>query len=382
MATSTTVSKLVSSRKLLVGVVSLLLVHLLAVTFVIIYFRKQQEKATLLTNQLNNKLNELNSEINLQINENKILKEDFKKKEEEYLKKVNEIEQGCNNNKKGSIPKKKVAFILTGAPRSLCSLTPFFYTHLVQPNIIYPTNLNEQIFYPSIFLCSVYKTKEELNCLNNFISKFNNNIIKKYYFEEYNENIIVNRFKTENEITINQDTIEPGFRMYFIQNNMTKGLLNYGSSLFLMHHCNELRKELELKENFKHDLIVRLRTDFLSEHNLPFINFNLNPNTLYLGNAMHFGGLNDHFGFGDDFTMNLYFKIYKELGNLAKEVGMHPETLLRHWMVTKNKIDVKIEAIYFQIIRDIVYRDHPTVNTWFRLPTNNLYEKDLIRENE
>ncbi|KAL9648453.1 hypothetical protein ABK040_014073 [Willaertia magna] len=308
----------------------------------------------------------------------------------------NNINQNLNNKQDTTVNLNsnqnlnKIAILLTGAPRSLCNLLPFFYSNIIEPNTIYSSKDNNKLKqYPSVFLCSVYKTKEELNCLENYVKQLGNpEIIKNYYFEEYKEEVIVKRFYNENQIKIlnEGEVIEPEFPgIHFIQKNRTIGLLNYGSSLYLMHHCNLLRKQLEERENFKHDLVIRMRTDFLAEHLVPLLNFKVKPKTLYLGKAMHHGGFNDHFGFGDANTMDLYFEVYKKLREIALTNkyhnwlwGIHPETVLRHWLHNLNGVKPEEVPIYFQVIRDIQFRDHATINSWFRKPIDNLYERNRL----
>ncbi|KAL9654081.1 hypothetical protein ABK040_011625 [Willaertia magna] len=325
-------------------------------------------------NSLQEKNNEISSQLQFKINEFSKLSEEFKitKKRSELIEKKSlQILKNKDSNKDLNKSSNKIAILISGAPRTLCTMISYFYSNVIQPNIV-----NDK--YPSIFFTSTYREEWEFNCIEFFISTFKP-YIAGHYYEKFSESETVKRFKYDSGFEIKKDTITPNYGMFFVQRNMTEGLLNYGNSLFLMYKANLLRKEYEKKTGEIHDIIIRIRSDILPEHPIPLIHFPIEEKTLYIGKAPNFEGYNDQFGFGDDFTMNLYFDVYKKLKTISETNqghphlrGIHPETILKHWLTDKNKVNAETVPIYFQIIRQITFRDPGLPATYMRLPEGNI----------
>ncbi|KAG2373371.1 hypothetical protein C9374_012237 [Naegleria lovaniensis] len=157
------------------------------------------------------------------------------------------------------------------------------------------------------------------------------------------------------------------------ENHPTKQYCNnWLSSLYLMNHANNKRREFvkQHRKNKDYDVIMRLRTDLLFDR---FINpryfyttnssnnnsnpywkgFQIEPRTLYLPFDMHWMGLNDLFAFGDASVMNVYFSQIDHIESIKKErnVEYHPETYLRFLMERENIKYKKLPQVDIKVVR-------------------------------
>jgi hypothetical protein len=95
--------------------------------------------------------------------------------------------------------------------------------------------------------------------------------------------------------------------------------------------CNELKRKYELDNNFKYDLVIRLRPDLMIGEPIPIdVVKNINKNTVYYPSVNKYDlftsnrviGITDQFAFGDSNSMDVYSDaynyIYPNYTNLLK----------------------------------------------------------------
>ena len=87
-----------------------------------------------------------------------------------------------------------------------------------------------------------------------------------------------------------------------------------------IHDCNELKRRHELRNQFKYDVVVRLRPDLVVKDHIPLdVISNLLPRTVYYPKGTKFDiltsnpviGITDEIAVGDSETMDIYAGVYK-----------------------------------------------------------------------
>lgn len=133
------------------------------------------------------------------------------------------------------------------------------------------------------------------------------------------------------------------------------GLLTHNTiSLFYgLNEVNKLRKQYEIQNGFKYDIIIKSRFDNIMFDELNPLTLNNTPNTVYcpLGyepdDREKLGTVNDILAVGDSFSMDVYMSLYNRLHDLLVERFnlKHPRPwhtigLTKHNLI-KNKINIK-----------------------------------------
>ena len=117
-------------------------------------------------------------------------------------------------------------------------------------------------------------------------------------------------------------------------NSKAMNIMSFWRCRFL---ANELRKKYAAENNFEHDLVYNLRTDFFAFNNIDSLRATLaanDKNSVYVPEDWDFKSVNpicigDPMAFGSASAMNKYFSLY-QFAKTYKELGspIHPETLL------------------------------------------------------
>lgn len=147
---------------------------------------------------------------------------------------------------------------------------------------------------------------------------------------------------------------------------------------FLMKNCNDLKRDFEIKGNFKYDFVIRVRPDLLilKEINLK----KLDTNKIYLKHVIRDTYYCDQFAIGSSSLMDKYTSLFDRLN----EYWLNPiqdgqfkhilngETLMRHHILF-SKLPYDRLNILFPIIR---FEDN-TVSILKKIYLNNI--KNLIK---
>ena len=132
-------------------------------------------------------------------------------------------------------------------------------------------------------------------------------------------------------------------------------LTNNTISLFYgLNKVNNLRKQHELDNNFKYDIIIKTRFDNMLFNKLNIETFKTDDSSIFcpLGyepeNRDTLGTVNDILAIGSSLSMDVYMSLYTRLYDLLKERfdlnhprPWHTLGLTKHNLV-KNKIDIKL----------------------------------------
>jgi len=136
-----------------------------------------------------------------------------------------------------------------------------------------------------------------------------------------------------------------------------------GTQIFLQQsyswkRVNEIRKEYELQNKKKYDIIIRLRLDlkFFNTFDIKFLQ-NINEKEILIPDFHNFScicgnGLNDRFAIGSRESMDIYMNMFDSLEKYYKfGYDFHAETLL-YYHLKYNNINVKHVPIRFTRIKN------------------------------
>ena len=104
------------------------------------------------------------------------------------------------------------------------------------------------------------------------------------------------------------------------------------SQFYNMARCNELKKEKEQEENFKYDVVIRVRSDYFFFRS---IKEDLELSKDYVCSTDHWDwldGYTDSFAFGNSEDMDIYSSFFNYFAEYVLDDGIqfHPETMLKH----------------------------------------------------
>jgi uridine kinase len=120
--------------------------------------------------------------------------------------------------------------------------------------------------------------------------------------------------------------------------HQNKKYINMRSMWYKIYILNCLKQKYEKINNFKYDLVIRLRPDlFILDDNINFEEYNLDNNMIY--------GLLDEFNFGNSYSMDIYSSLFLNFDYLLILDSIKKKTdFLPAFMHTKNinLIDSKI----------------------------------------
>ena len=137
------------------------------------------------------------------------------------------------------------------------------------------------------------------------------------------------------------------------------------SMYYSIKKSNELKSIYEAQNNFKYDVVMRLRFDDLIKRQDSFDFSSVQEGFVYVPNidGLNYnarshggwswrGGLNDQLGFGTSATMDIYSSVYDEILPMYNGgVWFHPETMLKH-QITKHKLKpFLVDEIEFELYR-------------------------------
>lgn len=113
-------------------------------------------------------------------------------------------------------------------------------------------------------------------------------------------------------------------------------------AFYNVYKCNELKKEYEIKNNFKYDLVIRSRTDYFWFRTINNDEFELAKTNVLIPEDWAFKTVNsyaksDVFAFGNSELMDKYSSIFNNLKEYVEAIGMfHSESLCGYHLMIKN----------------------------------------------
>lgn len=152
------------------------------------------------------------------------------------------------------------------------------------------------------------------------------------------------------------------------------------SMYYSMWRANELKRRHERANDFRYDIVVRLRFDFFTLDRLCDVISRRDEQdadadeTLYFPDQAHSVGLNDQFALGSSRAMDVYAAAFQELRAFIARDYFNPEYfLLQH--VLAHGLAIRTIPLQYVILRDLTVRtfDVPaivqaTVSTWWSAP--------------
>jgi hypothetical protein len=139
-----------------------------------------------------------------------------------------------------------------------------------------------------------------------------------------------------------------------------EGILYSIPMYYKIFSANSLKREYELKHNFKYDVVLRYRANIYMDK--PLILEEIQPNTLYVPYVNQHWWENPHyqtwsymtddrFAYGDSEIMDQYSDTYNNLTMLfEKYKSTGPERILYNWLIRYLKLNVQ-KGINIQFIR-------------------------------
>jgi uridine kinase len=171
-------------------------------------------------------------------------------------------------------------------------------------------------------------------------------------------------------------------------NNNINNIYNQNYKFYLL---NQKRIEIERIENFKYDIVIKMRPDvYLKEK----IILNPEKNYIYIPTDTKIDknklvNITDNYicdiiAYGDGNIMDKYFNIYLHLNELIKKYGNINETLLYNYL-NDNKINYKLIDIHYIVILSLVNTiaitgDSGTGKTTLSNIIKNLFDNSFVLE--
>ena len=172
--------------------------------------------------------------------------------------------------------------------------------------------------------------------------------IQSYIIQKYNVDVFIDYSFNENDAEYGitdklvklYNPIKLQYEQYPIEleriiefaHSYNKNIESNPDSLFKMWYsikrANDLKKQYEIDNGFKYDIVIKSRFDLKILDN---INFKKDYNSIFIPIGWdHRDGYNDLFAYGDSDSMNYYCSLYDCLIQYLKEGNViHPESLLK-----------------------------------------------------
>lgn len=121
------------------------------------------------------------------------------------------------------------------------------------------------------------------------------------------------------------------------------------NQLYSIMKANNLKKKYEIENEFKYDVVFRIRPDQLYLGLLEDMS-TVSEGEIYVpDHDWHLGGINDRFCFGKSETIDKFSQIYSELDTLITMGRFHPETMAKNICRKHNikviKTDIKCNRV-------------------------------------
>jgi hypothetical protein len=213
---------------------------------------------------------------------------------------------------------KKIAICLSGFPRTMNHTYPYFKKYVIDV-------LNPDVFYFG------YEDKEngihEKDIIDTY--KPTNHVIR-----EYNQEV-------KNEIweTYGTDIIENAKLAHYTPEWIL-------SQYYNLYKSNELKCLYEQKNNFKYDVVYRMRTDY---YFFRTPESDVEKESVHIPHLWNFNGVSSGFAYGDSKSMDIYSSLffYIKKYNLEDGCVFHPETIKGFHLEKQGLTVVAIDNSYW-----------------------------------
>lgn len=230
------------------------------------------------------------------------------------------------------------------------------------------------------------QAKQNIAFLKDFIQGLNVDIFCHFNDGDKHKEFIINELQPKSYLfeksrDFSKEVEEININEKFIKPERDKG--SY-SMFYSLYKANQLKKEYEQENNFKYDIVVRLRLDILAfttlKQILRHISFigDLN-NKVYIPNHHHSVGINDQIAVGNSEIIDIYSDIYLWLEKARLNEYFNPEYLLYRYLKEK-EINIKQFIIAYVLLRSdkvdknyLPYRIPQQLHTWW---SSKSQEKD------
>lgn len=272
----------------------------------------------------------------------------------------------------------KVAICFSGAIREFKFCFPSIYKHIIEP-------LNADIFIHAWSNNKIdeslkvsYKMKKDSCSKDYVIDKLKP---KKYSIEEYNRNwekIIIE------ESGLSEDELGKNIPDIYLKSSDKEVYKKYSYNALGMYYkiwkCNELKCNYEKEHNFKYDIVLRARLDFVWDYsiNISDIN-NCKNNEICIINDSYVSErimriTNDKFFLGNSLTMDKFCNLFNLIKKFNyKNVPIQGSDLMQYYLLKYfnyklignkfyyykfnhhfNKIDFKNKKIYIKVSNNFI----------------------------
>ena len=133
--------------------------------------------------------------------------------------------------------------------------------------------------------------------------------------------------------------------------NAHKGIIK---RLISMHYkigrANQLRKDYEIANNFKYDVVIRARPDIRHNKMLKMSDYEINSSNCYLDKDHSYHYVSDQFAFGTPEVMDIYSSLYEHILPYSQTIAVYyAEATMQHHLKT-NKINVKHVNLDYKVV--------------------------------
>lgn len=269
----------------------------------------------------------------------------------------------------------KVAICFSGAIRSFKYCYPSIYKYLIE-------SLNADVFLHVWTIPEIDKTQKvtykfvEDSCDVNYIIQQIKP--KKYVVDEYNSTW-EERLLKESKLHDADFTKIPDIYKKHCKNDKDayiKYVHNAIGMYYKIMKCNELKSEYENKHNFKYDIVIRARLDFVWNK---FVNIkNVLDNTIYTINDSYCSQFeipnNDRFFYGNSNTMDRFCNIFKNLKSMhEKDVPIQGSDLWKAELVKYNYDRIGDLDYYYKFINGFHLPVLKDINIYITITNNLMY---------
>lgn len=158
----------------------------------------------------------------------------------------------------------------------------------------------------------------------------------------------INAFKPKKFLLEKQILFDPSTT----PNKWNMLLQNVISQFYSLKIVNSLKTQYEQENNFKYDVVMRMRPDIRLNRPISPLDIDRNCINLYNWTVLGFGhlGLSDVFAMGTSELMDIYCDLYSNIKyyltedatyNMSDGDKQRPEYLMRHHLLTAKKLSLK-----------------------------------------
>jgi hypothetical protein len=132
---------------------------------------------------------------------------------------------------------------------------------------------------------------------------------------------------------------------------------NFNSMFKSIYESNELKKQHEIENNFKYDIVIRYRFDVMIDNIPDFTAYDMNKLNIKIGHIDNLKVFNDIFAFSNSLNMDIFCDVYNNIQNILNNKiknneRIYAEKILTYYLNEK-EIQINPLNLWFNLTRHI-----------------------------